>query len=627
MRLYSAFQESEESKLFPLEAFGYRRITVERPLRLNFQASRERLARLDDEKAIQKLEECERRAIKAACATLNPEESLTSCDAFSKALETVLKTVGIKVGTPVLKAIFNALSERDPEASVAVDEHGREIPDVGLREYISVPIKEVIDKKFINRVKEGSCDGWVDVDRRDSIDGKIGLVGYKINFASYFIGDVAKPMVKGLNADWMRFSDFARPIYNEDMHWDVCISRVNGALLDSEEMVGSGLASRALLLKVDDTVVSKDYLEMVLDSPIWKKGVLEDFKSLGCRILDFEALMGIELPVPSLDTQDEMVSFIVDVDEQVASLKGLREEVWLSPHIRHFSNNRQGAIGQLIDVLPYPLANLLHHQGNTSNGQDKERYEIILKFLECSSQYYCAVLISILNDFGVDVSGVVKVNEKHFSRSGGSFGFWVRFVEELNKVLKEEQRKKRFQGYAYWESFLEAEGPIFGALPALVEAKELRNAKLGHGVYPTPDEAARTLQQAERCLEEFANHCISFFAQVELVRPGVCKWDGASYEYEVEKFSGLYVYPFLRDVVSCKEPLRYNRLHIFLKEYERLVELPEIIVMSPAVKDGGFEGFFFLGKREENDYKYLCHQQLPMQQRTNKVAGSPFLVS
>jgi type I restriction enzyme M protein len=33
VRLYGACQESEESKLFPVEAFGYRRITVERPLR------------------------------------------------------------------------------------------------------------------------------------------------------------------------------------------------------------------------------------------------------------------------------------------------------------------------------------------------------------------------------------------------------------------------------------------------------------------------------------------------------------------------------------------------------------------------------------------------------------------
>ena len=55
VRLYGAFEENEESKIFPTTAFGYRRITVERPLQLNFQASPERLAKLSDEKPLQKL--------------------------------------------------------------------------------------------------------------------------------------------------------------------------------------------------------------------------------------------------------------------------------------------------------------------------------------------------------------------------------------------------------------------------------------------------------------------------------------------------------------------------------------------------------------------------------------------
>ena len=48
VRLYGDFKENEESKIFPVDAFGYRRITVERPLKLNFQASAERIAKLRD---------------------------------------------------------------------------------------------------------------------------------------------------------------------------------------------------------------------------------------------------------------------------------------------------------------------------------------------------------------------------------------------------------------------------------------------------------------------------------------------------------------------------------------------------------------------------------------------------
>src|SRR5439155_5809246 len=48
-------EEIVVSRIFPTTHFGFRKIAVERPLRLNFQASPERIARLDDEKGFQAL--------------------------------------------------------------------------------------------------------------------------------------------------------------------------------------------------------------------------------------------------------------------------------------------------------------------------------------------------------------------------------------------------------------------------------------------------------------------------------------------------------------------------------------------------------------------------------------------
>src|SRR5215813_4570598 len=53
--LLRAGKEGEHAKIFPTTHFGYRKITVERPLRLNFQASPERIARLSEEKGFQNL--------------------------------------------------------------------------------------------------------------------------------------------------------------------------------------------------------------------------------------------------------------------------------------------------------------------------------------------------------------------------------------------------------------------------------------------------------------------------------------------------------------------------------------------------------------------------------------------
>ena len=49
------------SKVFANEEFGYRKVTVERPLRLNFSATPERVARIEDEKAFQNLAKSKKR--------------------------------------------------------------------------------------------------------------------------------------------------------------------------------------------------------------------------------------------------------------------------------------------------------------------------------------------------------------------------------------------------------------------------------------------------------------------------------------------------------------------------------------------------------------------------------------
>ena len=56
VRIYGAFEQTDKSKIFPTQTFGYRRITVERPLQLNFQTSEERIERVTEQKAFQKLD-------------------------------------------------------------------------------------------------------------------------------------------------------------------------------------------------------------------------------------------------------------------------------------------------------------------------------------------------------------------------------------------------------------------------------------------------------------------------------------------------------------------------------------------------------------------------------------------
>jgi type I restriction enzyme M protein len=169
VRLYGAFEENEESKIFPTTAFGYRRITVERPLQLNFQASPERLAKLADEKPLQKLDDDQQQALHDAIATLDADTLYRNRDAFSKALKAALKPLDFKLGAPQLKAVLNALSERDEEADVCTDKKGNPEADSSLRDNENVPLNETVEDYFQREVIPHVPDAWIDQSKCDDV--------------------------------------------------------------------------------------------------------------------------------------------------------------------------------------------------------------------------------------------------------------------------------------------------------------------------------------------------------------------------------------------------------------------------------------------------------------------------
>ncbi len=196
-------EETVVSKVFPTTHFGYRKITVERPLRLNFQVTSERLARLDDEAGFRNLavskkktgsvakekEETEGRkeqqAILSILKTL-PDTLFLDRKKFVAALEGAFAKAKVKLAAPVRKAILSALSERDEKAEICRDAQGHPEPDSELRDTENVPLSEDVHAFFEREVKPHVPDAWIDESKRDPKDGKVGMVGYEINFNRYF---------------------------------------------------------------------------------------------------------------------------------------------------------------------------------------------------------------------------------------------------------------------------------------------------------------------------------------------------------------------------------------------------------------------------------------------------------
>lgn len=205
VRIYAGFLngesgESEVSKVFDIADFGYREIRVERPLRLNFQASAERIARLGSEKAYLRLTEDEREAIEIALLGIG-DKLFVNREVFEKALTKALKSESVKIGAPVRKAILSALSERDEEAEICTDSNGNPEPDPELRDHELVPLEEEWPNYIAREVKPFVPDAWVDESYRDARDREVGRAGYEINFNRYFYRYVAPRPLQEIDAE------------------------------------------------------------------------------------------------------------------------------------------------------------------------------------------------------------------------------------------------------------------------------------------------------------------------------------------------------------------------------------------------------------------------------------------
>jgi type I restriction enzyme M protein len=236
-RIVTKDGKSEEvvvSRIFPTTHFGFRKITVERPLRLSFQATSERIARLEQEKAFQSLaqskkkgdagamEQAEGRAFQEQIRALVndlPDEPFPDREEFDKLLTLAAKHAGVKLTAPARKAILAALGERDEKAEICTNRDGTPEPDPELRDNESIPLPPGPDpvdaegipasvRAFFDReVHPHVQDAWINTSKRDERDGLVGLVGYEINFNRYFYRYTPPRPLEDIEADIRTIED------------------------------------------------------------------------------------------------------------------------------------------------------------------------------------------------------------------------------------------------------------------------------------------------------------------------------------------------------------------------------------------------------------------------------------
>lgn len=227
-REHGDMERSQTSRVFDNSDFGYRRITVLRPLRLRFQ--------ITDDARERFLNACPE--LLDALTTVQDElggEPLLDWNKAWDEVQQVFKTLPDAVegwakgakGTAQKKIFRDCFTTVDPEAAAVIAKHHRgdplsacgklfpgqtlpdslstrELyvllglhavskgkfveyePDSALKDAENIPLKEDIISYVLREVRPYVADAWIDRETRDEQDGGIGKVGYEINFNRVF---------------------------------------------------------------------------------------------------------------------------------------------------------------------------------------------------------------------------------------------------------------------------------------------------------------------------------------------------------------------------------------------------------------------------------------------------------
>ena len=200
---FLAFEESEQSKIFPNAAFGYWKVTVERPLRLVVDLTPDAIATFR-KVCTEAGEEQLAALIDRAEAQLGPGPH-SDFNAFLPSFEALASKAGVKLTAKRLKLLQNSLARKDESAAPVIKKvhkpgkaeadplHGRfeatvnsklcvveYEPDSELRDTEQVPLLEQGGiEAFIQReVLPHAADAWID---ENSIKK-----GYEVSFTRYF---------------------------------------------------------------------------------------------------------------------------------------------------------------------------------------------------------------------------------------------------------------------------------------------------------------------------------------------------------------------------------------------------------------------------------------------------------
>jgi type I restriction enzyme M protein len=171
--IYGEFEDGPKCKVFPNQALGYQRVTVQRPLRVAYAVTPEGL------ESIRGLSKLGPHATKVAdMLSAKFDERRTPQAAASQLVASVLDDARIKSSPTLIGRILQCLAVHDPNAPPVLGAQGWPVADPSLRDTEDIPLGVKIDEYLAREVSPFRPDAWAEV-------AKV-KIGYEIPFNFHF---------------------------------------------------------------------------------------------------------------------------------------------------------------------------------------------------------------------------------------------------------------------------------------------------------------------------------------------------------------------------------------------------------------------------------------------------------
>lgn len=195
LRLYDQFEEGKHSKIFSLDDFSYSSITVERPLRLDWALTSDRIEKVIEAKVLQKIARVD---LEILADELRKESAVDSNptydhDAFQERIKNASLLAGLNLSASQLKSLVGGFGERDEKAPILHDKKGKKLPDPELRDVENIPYGYDVEKYLKDKVEPFVDEFWADRSK--------DKIGYEIPFTRFFYKYKTPRELKEIDSD------------------------------------------------------------------------------------------------------------------------------------------------------------------------------------------------------------------------------------------------------------------------------------------------------------------------------------------------------------------------------------------------------------------------------------------